>query len=76
MENGLKNYKGEIVMDNYEFYRQQDEKSTPQKPKVEHRQYFCPKCGTKLVAYNWNGGIHYCHQCGQAIDWENEVKEE
>lgn len=62
---------------NYEFYRQQfgTVLAEAKRPKIEYRQYFCPECGTKLVAYNWNGGIHYCHHCGQAIDWNNEVSE-
>ena len=49
------------------------ENQTPKTPRVEHRQYTCPECGTKLLTYNWSGGIHYCHHCGIAIDWENEV---
>lgn len=59
-------------MTNYELYRQQVKKPLPQKPKVECRQYYCPECGSKLIAYNWNGGVHYCHHCGQAIDWNDE----
>ena len=48
-------------------------KQIPQKPCVEHRQYICPECRTKLVTYNWSGGTHYCHHCGQVIDWSDEV---
>jgi len=59
-------------MTNYEIYRQQVKKPLPQKPKVECRQYYCPECGSKLIAYNWSGGVHYCHHCGQAIDWNDE----
>lgn len=59
-------------MTNYEIYRQQIKKPLTQKPKVECRQYYCPECGSKLIAYNWNGGVHYCHHCGQAIDWNDE----
>ena len=49
------------------------QKQIPKKPTAEHRQYICPECGTKLVTYNWSGGIHYCHHCGIAIDWREEV---
>ena len=54
------------------------ENQIPKKPATEHGQYICPECRTKLITYklitcNWSGGIHYCHYCGIAIDWENEV---
>ena len=48
------------------------EKRIPKKPRVEHRQYYCHECRTKLITYNWSGGIHYCYHCGQRIDWSDE----
>lgn len=48
------------------------QKHIPKNPTTEHRQYYCPECGTKLITYNWSGGIHYCHHCGIAIDWSDE----
>ena len=61
-------------MNNYEFARQHigTRLAKAKKPKVAYRQYFCPECESKLIAYNWTGGIHFCHHCGQAIDWNNE----
>lgn len=50
------------------------ERQTPEKPNVSngfYRYYLCPACEHSLVAYTWEGGIHYCHCCGQAIDWSD-----
>lgn len=51
--------------------------SQPRKPIKSDRQgiryvttYECPNCGRKFVG---NGLLNYCYNCGQKLDWSDEM---
>ena len=56
------------------------EKRIPKKPNYKgywngglvYNTWICPNCG-KDYEVNWNH-YKYCPECGQAIDWSNDVK--
>lgn len=56
------------------------EKQIPKKPVLENTKgivginmWHCPVCKNEIIS-DWNKDIanHYCHHCGQAIDWSDE----
>ena len=57
------------------------EKAIPQKPVLQECDFFnvrlvCPKCKKPIVNL-WNQSEYkpnFCHYCGKAFDWENEVE--
>lgn len=48
------------------------EKSVPRKIKgIRFEAAICPRCESELFETYWAfGGIHYCSNCGQTIDWQ------
>lgn len=48
------------------------EKSVPRKIKgIRFEEAICPRCESELFETYWAfGGIHYCSNCGQTIDWQ------
>ena len=48
------------------------EKSVPRKIKgIRFKEAICPNCETELFETYWAfGGIHYCSNCGQKLDWQ------
>ena len=64
--------------------REAVEKQKPKEPTVLKQQhsdfYNCPKCGRNLIlkcGTDWFGGQHYksCPNCGQAIQWDEDLEE-
>ncbi|WP_343250598.1 hypothetical protein [Diplocloster hominis] len=47
---------------------QPDINNMPRKPVVNKYYYFCPACGSRRTIKQKH---NYCHDCGQALDWEN-----
>lgn len=52
------------------------EKQIPKKPKVNYPALFCPCCKSYLIAridgcFIVGTEQNYCHNCGQALDWED-----
>lgn len=47
---------------------QPDIDNKPRKPVVNRYYYFCPACGSRRTIKQMH---NYCHDCGQAFDWEN-----
>lgn len=47
-------------------------KSVPRKIKgTRFEEAICPRCESELFETYWAfGGIHYCSNCGQTIDWQ------
>lgn len=51
------------------------EKHIPKKPQEDNGEYWCPCCDTYLfddIADSVANKPNYCHNCGQAISWEDE----
>lgn len=48
------------------------EKSVSRKIKgIRFKEAICPNCETELFETYWAfGGIHYCSNCGQKLDWQ------
>lgn len=51
------------------------EKQIPKKPRND--EYYknsarCPNCNSPIETYRIRGGVTYCEECGQAIDWSDE----
>lgn len=48
------------------------EKSVTRKIKgTRFKEAICPNCETELFETYWAfGGIHYCSNCGQKLDWQ------
>lgn len=48
------------------------EKSIPRKIKgIRFEEAICPRCESELFDTYWAfGGIRYCSNCGQTIDWQ------
>lgn len=44
------------------------EKQLPQKPKTNTNFYACPSCGVQRSIWQKH---NHCHDCGQALDWDN-----
>lgn len=55
-----------------EEFKALKEKNEPKKIKgIRHAEAICPSCLTELYETYWAfGGIHYCSNCGQKIDWQ------
>ena len=47
-------------------------KSIPRKIKgIRFEEAICPRCESELFDTYWAfGGIHYCSNCGQKLDWQ------
>lgn len=55
-------------------FRELKEKATAKKVKGKRfEEAICPCCLTELYETYWAfGGVHYCVNCGTAIDWSEE----
>ena len=55
-----------------EEFKALKEKSVPRKIKgIRFESAICPRCESELFETYWAfGGIHYCSNCGQTIDWQ------
>lgn len=54
-------------------------KQIPQSPHPDGDIHIlaCPNCGSGEYLHNEDGNLQqYCGQCGQAIDWEEEIDHE
>ena len=69
---------GEELLKRYEAigtieeFKALKEKSAPRKIKgIRFEAAICPRCESELFETYWAfGGIHYCSNCGQTIDWQ------
>ena len=46
------------------------QKQVPQKPRSGRNKSRSCKCGLIVQTGSKRSCLHYCHNCGQAIDWE------
>lgn len=55
-----------------EEFKALKEKSVARKIRgTRFEEAICPRCESELFDTYWAfGGIHYCSNCGQAIDWQ------
>lgn len=52
-------------------------KQIPKSPYLDVNILACPNCGSGEYLHNEDGNQQqYCGQCGQAIDWEEEIDHE
>ena len=65
------------ILELNKIVREALEKQIPKKPILENTKgivginmWHCPVCKNEIIS-DWNKDIanHYCHHCGQALDW-------
>ena len=72
----MKEYKSKLqdfeAIGTVEEFKDLKEKSVARKIRgTRFEEAICPRCESELFDTYWAfGGIHYCSNCGQAIDWQ------